>query len=101
MLEESLGSISSGRASPTIFNDLEVKAYGENYPLGDLAQTSVQGTNNLIVKVFDDTVKEEVLKALQRSDFELSVSVRDGSEIMVKLGTNRKEHIAAGLKKVK
>jgi len=52
---------------------LEVKAYGEMYPMGDLATTVVQGQNNLLVKVFDETVKEEVLKALQRSDFELSV----------------------------
>jgi hypothetical protein len=36
-LEEELGKIKLGRASPTIFNDLEVKAYGEEYPFGDLA----------------------------------------------------------------
>ena len=32
LLEETLGEIKSGRASPNIFNDLEVKAYGEMYP---------------------------------------------------------------------
>ena len=41
VLEESLASIKSGRASPTIFNDILVKAYGEEYPLGDLATTVV------------------------------------------------------------
>ena len=50
-----------------------VRAYGEEYPLGDLATTVVQGSNNLLVKVFDESVKEDVLKGLQRSDFELSL----------------------------
>ena len=77
-----------------------MKAYGEMYPLGDLATTVVQGNNNLLVKVFDDEVKEEVLKALNRSNFELSCQV-EGKDIRVKLGASRKEHIEAGLKKVK
>ena len=99
-LKDSLASIKSGRASPTIFNDIPVKAYGEEYPLGELATTVVQGTSNLIVKVFDESVRDEVLKALQRSDFELSVQM-EGKDIRVKLGTSRKEHAEAGLKKVK
>ena len=99
-LEESLAAIKSGRASPTIFNDIMVKAYGEEYPLGDLATTVVQGTNSLMIKIFDDSVKEELIKALQRSDFELSLQ-SEGKDIRVKLGTNKKEHAQAGLKKVK
>ena len=99
-LDESLASIKSGRASPTIFNDIMVKAYGEEYPLADLATTMVQGSSNLLIKVFDESVKEEVLKALQRSDFELSLTT-EGKDIRCKLGTSRKEHAEAGLKKVK
>ena len=43
------------------------------YPFQDLASTAVQGTNNLMIKVFDEDTKEEVVKALQRSDFELNI----------------------------
>ena len=68
--------------------------------MADLATTVVQGSSNLVVKVFDEAVKEEVLKALQRSDFELNVQI-NGKDIHVKLGTSRKEHAVAGLKKVK
>ena len=53
-----------------------------------------------MIKVFDESVKDEVLKALQRSDFELSLQM-EGKDIRVKLGTSRKEHAEAGLKKVK
>ena len=63
-LDEKLASIKSGRASPRIFDDVEVKAYGELQVFQDVAQTVVQGNNNLIVKVFDESVKDEVLKAL-------------------------------------
>ena len=100
MLEEELSKVNSGRASPQIFSDLEVKAYGEMYPFGDLATTVVQGNNLLIVKVFDDSIKEEILKALQRSQFELSVHP-EGKDIRVKLGASRKEHVDAALKKIK
>ena len=100
LLQESLDDIKSGRASPTIFNDLEVKAYGDMCPLGDLATTVVQGNNNLLLKVFDESVKDEVLKALQRSDFEISAQM-EGKDIRVKLGTSRKEHIEKGLAKSK
>ena len=40
-VDEALAAIKSGRASPTIFNDIPVRAYGEEYPLGDLATTVV------------------------------------------------------------
>ena len=99
-LEEKLNEIKSGRASPTIFNDLEVKAYGEKTPMQDIASVSVQGTSNLVVKVFDESVKEEVVKALQKSEFEMSLQIA-GSNIKVKLSTSRAEHVQAGLKKAK
>ena len=52
------------------------------------------------MKVFDESVKDEVLKALQRSEFELNLQM-EGKDIRVKLGASRKEHIDAGLKKIK
>ena len=71
-LEEKLNSIKSGRASPRIFDDIEVKAYGETHLFQDVAQTVVQGNNNLVVKVFDEACRDEVIKSLQRSEFDLA-----------------------------
>lgn len=73
-LDEKIATIKSGRASTDIFNDIEINAYGEKHPFADLCQTIVKGTNALLVKVFDDAVKEEVIKALQRTDLDLSVT---------------------------
>jgi ribosome recycling factor len=86
--------------SPTIFDDLQVKAYGEEYPFGDLATVQVQGSNTLLIKVFDEGCKEEVYKTLLRSEYELSAT-SEGPDIKVKLGTSKKEHIEAGMAKVK
>ena len=71
LLDEELSSIKSGRATTKIFDDLEVKAYGDMALFCDVAQTVVQGSSNLLVKIFDETVKDEVIKALNRSDFDL------------------------------
>ena len=83
-----------------MFDDVEVKAYGETHQLSDLATASLQGTNTILLKVFDDSVKEEIMKSLTRVEMELSTSL-EGKDIKVKLGTSRKELVAAGLKKVK
>ena len=40
-LEDELSYIKSGRASPNMFDDLEVKAYGELHVMKDLATVSV------------------------------------------------------------
>ena len=83
-----------------MFDDVEVKAYGETHLLRDLATASLQGTNTILLKVFDDSVRDEIMKSLTRVDMELSTSL-EGKDIKIKLGTSRKEHVAAGLKKVK
>ena len=99
-MEEEIQEVKSGRASPNIFDNLEVNAYGEKHTFSDLSQTIVKGTNALIVKVFDEGVKDEVIKALQRSDLDLSIS-QEGKDIKVKLGTSKKEHIDAAFKQIK
>jgi ribosome recycling factor len=42
-LEVQLKSIKTGRATNDIFDDLEVKAYGESQKFGDLCKTIVKG----------------------------------------------------------
>lgn len=63
-MDETLKQIRSGRASPNIFDHIEVIAYGEKHPFSDMCQVIVKGTNNLLVRVFDETAKDDVIKAL-------------------------------------
>eukprot|EP00347_Sterkiella_histriomuscorum_P009325 403341640 len=97
---EELKLVKSGRAAPDIFDHIEVIAYGEKHPFSDLCQTIVKGNNNLLVRIFDENVKEDVLKALARSDFDIQCTV-EGKDIKVKLGTSKKEHLDAALKQIK
>ena len=97
-LDLSLKEIKSGRAAPNMFDHIEVVAYGEKHKFSDLGQVIVKGTNNLLVRVFDENAKEDVIKALQRvQEFDLNVTV-EGKDLKVKLGTSKKEHIEAALK---
>jgi ribosome recycling factor len=54
----------------------------------------------LTVKIFDEDLKDEVIKTLLRSDVELNVST-EGKDLKVKLGTSKKEHVEQALKKIK
>jgi ribosome recycling factor len=54
----------------------------------------------LLVRIFDENVKDDVLKALARSEFDVQCTM-EGKDIKVKLGTSKKEHIDAALKQVK
>ena len=84
-----------------MFDHLEITAYGEKHPFADLCQVIVKGSNQLLVRVFDDAAKEDVIKSLQRAqDYDMNVTV-EGKDIKVKLGTSKKEHQDAALKQVK
>ena len=52
------------------------------------------------MKVFDEGVKDEVLKALSRSEMDIEVQM-EGKDIKVKLGMGKKEHQEKALKQIK
>ena len=100
ILADDLKTIKSGRATGDIFDDIEVKAYGEWQPFGSLCQTIVKGNQLLTVKVFDESVKEEVIKALARSNMDIDVQL-EGKDIRVKLGLGKKEHAQQAIQQIK
>ncbi len=58
----------------------------------------MKGTNLVLVRVFDDQAKDDVIKTLQRAqDLDMNVTV-EGKDLKVKLGTSKKEHMDAALK---
>ena len=58
---------------------------------GDLCQTIVRGNQVLTVKVYDESVKEEVINSLNRSNMDIEVQM-EGKDIRVKMGLGKKEH---------
>ena len=101
-VDEGLKQIRSGRPQPNMFDSVQVIAYGEKVPFSDLCQVIVKGANLLQVKIFDDAVKDDVIKALQRAgeEFDMNATV-EGKDLKVKLGTTKKEQVDKAIAQVK
>ena len=99
-MQEEFTAIKGSRASADLFDDLEVKAYGEMQDFQEVAQTIVKGDQVLIVKVYDDSIKDEVVKTLNRTEMDIEVNM-EGKDIRVKMGLGKKEHVEKSLKIVK
>ena len=89
--KEELKEIKGHRASSSMFDGVVVQAYGGKHKLPDLGQTIVRGENNVVISVYDETVKESVMKAIVVHDPELEVSI-EGKYISVKMGKSKAEN---------
>jgi ribosome recycling factor len=79
-LEETLGTIRTGRASPTLVEKLMVDYYDTPTPLLQLATISAPEPRLLTIKPFDATSIKNIEKAIQASDLHLTPS-NDGKII--------------------
>ncbi len=70
-----LQEIRSGRATQRMFDDLQVSAYGEKYPFADLCQVMVRGNNVVLVNVYDEAVRENVMKTINNSGIDLACTL--------------------------
>ncbi|MBX3464924.1 MAG: ribosome recycling factor [Planctomycetes bacterium] len=73
-LKEQLGSIRTGRASPTLVDTIRVDYYGTSTPLQQVAHISVPEPRQLLIKPFDGSppVIKEIERAIQKSDLGLN-----------------------------
>jgi len=73
-LKDQLGSIRTGRASPTLVDTIRVDYYGTATPLQQVAHISVPEARQLMIKPFDSSpqVMKEIERAIQKSDLGLN-----------------------------
>jgi len=83
-LSETLASIRTGRASPTLVERLQVEYYGSNTPLMQLASISVPEPRQLLIKPFDPTTIKAIEKAILTSELGLNPN-NDGKVIRLNL----------------
>lgn len=83
-----------------MFDEVQVHAYGDVYDLSELAQTIVRGESNVLISVYDDQLKESVMKSMIVHDPELECSI-EGKYISVKMGMTRAENRGAIITKAK
>ncbi|HHW4678817.1 MAG TPA: ribosome recycling factor [Xylella sp.] len=74
-LRNSLASLRTGRASPSLLDGIKVKAYGTDTPLNQVANISVSEGRSLVITLFDKNMSKEVEKAIYASDLGLTPTV--------------------------
>jgi ribosome recycling factor len=83
-LEEDLGGIRTGRASPTLVERLMVDYYDMPTPLIQLASISVPEPRTLMIRPFDATTMKTIERAIMASDLGLTPN-NDGKAIRLNL----------------
>lgn len=83
-LTDSLNSIRTGRASPSLVEKLQVEYYGTPTPLMNMASISVPEPRSLMIKPFDAGSLKDIERAIQTSDLGLNPN-SDGKVIHLNL----------------
>ena len=74
-----LGSIRSGKASPTMLDTVKVEAYGSTVPLSQVASVSAPEPRMLMVTPWDKGLTSAIEKALRDSDLGLNPQAQSGT----------------------
>ncbi len=99
--EKELLKIRTGRAHPSLLEDIKVLAYGNMTPLKQLAAVSAPEPSLLVVQPWDKSIMSDVEKALSTSDLGVT-PLNDGNVIRIQLprmSTQRREELVKGLHK--
>jgi ribosome recycling factor len=83
-LEEDLGTIRTGRASPALVEKLMVPYYGNPTPLYQMATINVPEAQLITIKPFDKSSLRDIEKAIQTSELGLNPN-NDGTLIRLSL----------------
>ncbi len=83
-LEEDLGGIRTGRASPALVEKLQVEYYGAPTPLRQLASISIPEPRTITIRPFDAAALKGIERAIQTSDLGLNPN-NDGQNIHLTL----------------
>jgi len=68
VLTEDLKGIRAGTASPGLVESVRVSYYGSQTPLKQLAQIGVPDPQLIVIKPYDPSTTDQVVKAIQSSD---------------------------------
>jgi ribosome recycling factor len=79
-LKKDLASLRTGRATPTLVDNIRVEYYGTPTPLKQMATISVPEARLLVIQPWDNTTIGEIKKAILKSELGLNPS-SDGTLI--------------------
>lgn len=99
--EKEAAKIRTGRAHPSLVEDIKINAYGNIMPLKDLAAISAPEAQLLVVQPWDKTIIAEIEKSLTTSDLGIT-PLNDGTIIrlpMPKMSSSRRDELIKTLSK--
>lgn len=79
-----LGSVRTGRASPSLVERISVEYYGTNTPLNQIAGISVPESRLLVIQPWDRGAIGAIEKAIQKSDLGLTPN-NDGQVVRISI----------------
>ena len=100
-LGRDLGTLRTGRATPSLVENVSVDYYGAPTPLNQLATISVPEARLIVIQPYDRQSLQNIEKGLQRSDLGFNPS-SDGSVIRIAvppLSQDRRRDIVRQLKR--
>jgi len=68
-LDKEVSGIRTGRANPSLVEDIIVECFGEKFPLKQLAAISSPGPKEIVIQPWDKSYIESIEKAISRSTF--------------------------------
>jgi ribosome recycling factor len=99
-LKQELVAIRTGKASPSLLDNVRVEAYGSVMPLAQVASVSAPQPRILVVQPWDKALLQPILKAIQKADLGLNPG-DDGDLIRVPIPPLTEERRQELVKKVK
>lgn len=77
-LKKELGTIRTGKASPSLLDNIIVDAYGgqTRLKINELASVNIEGPTTLVINPYDPTVIADIEKAILKSPLHLTPQVK-------------------------
>lgn len=102
VLQGQLQGIRTGRATPGLVDSIRVEYYGSQTPIKQMANITVQDGNQIVIRPFDATAINNIVKAIQTSEVGLTPN-SDGRLIRLNvppLSTERRKQLSARVKEL-
>lgn len=100
--EKELRGLRTGRATTALIDYVKVDYYGNPTDLKSLAAVSVPEPNQLLVKPFDPSSKNEIIKAIEKADLGLN-PMSEGTSIRINVpapSAERRQQLVGQVKKM-
>ncbi|MFT6332860.1 MAG: ribosome recycling factor [Lentimonas sp.] len=100
-LKRDLGSISTGRATPSLLDAVKVEAYGDFMPLSQISSVSIPDSSTISVQAWDKEMVKPIEKAIVNSNLGFNPMI-DGQVLRIsipKLSEERRVELSKLAKK--